>query len=187
MHSQSYWKWTVLWIGDRTITIPHDRNTKLPVLHCYKDALATAKTLAVGCVTTEANQNLTSLQKELLKWHLKLDQIGFQWLKWLGRQDVLGATGKKFGRQSVSVPKCAACQYGKQDCNPKPGVKQHKEHKASLKKEKLEPGNMVFTNQYESRLSGRVFNSRGSTVHSQKMVGGTIFIDAASSHVAVYN
>ena len=52
-------------------TLPNQRN---------KEDKALTNTV---CVTNEANQNLTPSQKELLQWHFRLGNIGFQHVQWL--------------------------------------------------------------------------------------------------------
>jgi len=104
-----------------TITIPHDYLTRLPILRCFSNVMQVAESMAMACVTDEFNQNLTQLQKSLLQWHWKLGHVGFQQLQWIGRQGWLGKTGERFGISSVHPPKCGACQFGKQDRNPKAG------------------------------------------------------------------
>ena len=61
-----------------TITMKYNQETFLPILPAFKNILETGKTLALeGCVSGEQNQNLTSLQKLLLRWHFKLGHLGF--------------------------------------------------------------------------------------------------------------
>ena len=66
-----------------SITIPHDVATGLPIFCCFApgQALKTAQRLIMGCVTNELSQNLTHLQKVLLRLHFRLGHIGFQWLQ----------------------------------------------------------------------------------------------------------
>ena len=173
--------------GGKTLTIPHDKISRLPLLHCFKDAVATSQTLAMSCVSDELNQNLTHLQKLLLQWHFRLGHIGFQWLQWVARQGFLGPQAERAGTRKVDAPKCAACQFGKQQRNPKPGSRTIRDVRGALKQNKVRPGQLVFSDQFESRLPGRVFNARGSTVHSQQMIGGTLFCDAASSRISVHS
>jgi hypothetical protein len=173
-----------------SITISYEHTTHLPVMQAYKNIISTAESLAMtGCVTNEVNQNLTYLGKLLLQWHFKLGHVGFSTVKWIGRQGILGKLGEKMGQDQVKIPKCAACQFGKQERNPKAGSTQIKDKsvEGSLKRNKLEPGELVFSDQYESRLPGRVFGNRGSRINSQKYKGGTLFCDAASSRVSIYN
>ena len=128
-----------------TITIPYDVNTHLPTVRAYHNALNTAKLLALkGCVTEEINQNLTNAQKLLLRVHFKLGHLGFTTVQWLGRQGWLGTLGAKMGRSTLQIPKCAACQFGKQHRTPVPT--QHIRHDPTghLSKGKLEPGELIF-------------------------------------------
>ena len=71
-------------------------------------------------------------------------------VKWLGRSGLFGPLGIKFGKDQVKIPKCAACQFGKQERNPKGGTTTKKDPGGVLKKDKLEPGDLVFVDQFES-------------------------------------
>ena len=68
------------------------------------------------------------------------------------------------GSTTVIPPKCAACQLGKQERTPKEGSKTIKAPGGILKENKLEPGDLVFSDQYESPLLGRQFSARGKDV-----------------------
>ena len=167
------------------VTIHYDTMTHLPRLPAYSNALTSANALAiVGCVTDETNQNLTVQQKILLKWHFRLGHLGFNTVQWLGRQGVLGQFGDKMGAARLHAPKCAACQYGKQGRTPIPTHHSEKDPPGSLTKDKLEPGQLIFADQYESRAPGRAFTTKGLS-SSQTFNGGTLFIDAASNFIYV--
>jgi hypothetical protein len=92
-------------------------------------------------------------------------------------------------QDQVKIPKCAGCQFDKQECNPKAGSAQvnDKSVEGALRHNKLEPGKLVFYYQYESCLSGRVFGNPGSKITSQKYKGDTLFCDTAFSFVSIYN
>ena len=89
------------------------------------------------------------------------------------------------GKHSIKIPKCAACQYGKQERNTKEGSKQVKfeEREGILKKNKLEPGDLVFTDQFESRIPGMVFSDRGTNVTVYTYKGGTLFVDSDTCRI----
>jgi hypothetical protein len=92
----------VTWETSKTTTLNHCEYTHLPRLHVYRDALNSAKALALkGCVTDEVDQNLTSIQKLALRFHFRLGHIGFQHVQWLGRQGILGPEGVKLGKMGV--------------------------------------------------------------------------------------
>jgi hypothetical protein len=178
--------------GDGDIVhIPYDKSTFLPMLHCHKDAMSSANALALkGCVTDESNQNLSRAQKILLKYHFKMGHLAFRVVQWIGRQGWLGDDGISMGKHFLPVPKCAACQLGKQGKTPSKGrgtLKQDPNVAGALTQDKLRPGSLVFSDQYESRVLGRSFNSRGSSDSSEQHKGGTLFWDSSSGFVSVHH
>jgi hypothetical protein len=89
------------------------------------------------------------------------------------------------GSTTVLPPKCAACQLGKQEHTPKEGSTLVNHPGGVLKMNKLEPGDLMFSDQYESPLLGRQFSARGNDLTTQKYRGGTIFCDSASAKLTV--
>ena len=61
------------------------------------------------CVTNEANQNLTTSQKDLLLWHFRLGHIGFQHVQWLFCTGRLKVQGNSKALANCERPKCADC------------------------------------------------------------------------------
>jgi hypothetical protein len=165
--------------GDQA-TIAYHKQTSLPVIRGFHSVLQTAQALALEGITEQSNDNLTSLQKRLFLWHTKWGHLGWQHTQWLGRCGLLGHLGIKMGSTTVLPPKCAACQLGKQERTPKEGATTIKDPGGVLSMNKLAPGDLIFSDQYESPLLGRQFSARGNDVTSQKFRGGTIFCDAAS-------
>ena len=106
----------------------------------------------------ECNQNLDFHQKTLMKWHNKLGHLSMQHVQWLGRKGIIGIGGDKWGSTTVIPPKCSACLFGKQPRTTKSGKKRVLSHGGSLKKGMLQPGDLIFSNQYESRHEGKVFS-----------------------------
>ena len=160
------------------------RTTFLPKIRACTNALDSANMLALkGCVTAETNQNLTSASKHLLRWHFRLGHVGFKLVKWLGRIGALGEQGKKMAAApKLDIPKCAACLHGKQHKTPTPTKHASNDAPGNLLKEKLAPGDLVFTDQCESRVRGRAFTTRGLS-SSLNFGGGTLFCDAASGYI----
>ena len=113
----------------------------------------------------------------LLQYHWKLGYIGFQRLQWIGHQGWLGKPGERFGQSSVAAPKCGACQFGKQERNPKSGqkTKVDRTRQGILKVDKLKPSDLIFSDQYVSSIAGRVFGRRGAAIFKQKYCSGTLF------------
>ena len=177
-------------LGDQSpLTIPYDPVSFLPIVQGFTSVKKSCDLLALlGGVTAERNQNLTYLMKLLLRWHIRLGHIDFSVVKWIGRQGWLGKMCEQMGRHSVKIPKCAACQYGKQERNTKEGSTQvkWKDKEGVLKKNKLEPGDLVFTDQFESRIPGMVFSDRGTRVTVNTYKGGTLFVDAATTRVKTF-
>ena len=130
--------------------------------------MKTAKSLALEGLTDSGNNNLTSLQKLLLLWHTKWGHLTFQRTQWLGRCGIVGPLGVNMGSTKVIPPKCGSCQLGKQERTPKKGSKTIQPPGGILKADKLDPGDLVFSDQYESRLEGRQFSARGNSLSSQK-------------------
>ncbi len=168
--------------GDH-LTIGYHHQTALPVFRAFTNAMKTAHSLAG--VTSSSNTNLTSHQKHLYGWHTRWGHLGFQHCQWLGRTGIVGPAGIKMGSTTVEPPKCDSCQLGKQERTPKGPIKTVTTPDGFLKLNKLEPGDLVFSDQYESRLEGRNFTARGHSLSSQKYRGGTLFCDAASGKVSV--
>jgi hypothetical protein len=170
--------------GDQ-ITIGYHRQTSLPVIRGFHNVLATAQSLALEGISEPSKSNLTSLQQRLFLWHSKWGHLGWQHTQWIGRCGLLGPLGVKMGSTTVHPPKCAACQLGKQERTPKAGSTLVKGPEGALKLNKLEPGDLVFSDQYESPLLGRQFSARGNDLTTQQFRGGTIFCDAASGKLTV--
>ena len=89
------------------------------------------------------------------------------------------------GSTTVDAPKCAACQFGKQERTPKAGTTVKRDREVILKADKLEPGDLVFSDQFVSSLPGKVFGKRGASISSNSYSGGTLFCDAASKKIFV--
>jgi hypothetical protein len=168
--------------GDN-LTIGYHHQTALPVFRAFTNAMKTAQSLSA--ITSSSNSNLTSHQKHLYSWHTRWGHLGFQHCQWLGRTGIVGPGGIKMGSTTVTPPKCDSCQLGKQERTSKAGTKTISTPDGYLKLNKLEPGDLVFSDQYESRLEGRQFTARGHSLSSQKYRGGTLFCDAASGKVSV--
>ena len=86
------------------------------MLYDYKIIYRTADSLDMsGCVTIDKNQNINHLKNLLLKCYFKLGYNSLSTVQWIGRQGWLGKLGENTGSKNVKIPKCAACQYRKQD------------------------------------------------------------------------
>jgi hypothetical protein len=50
---------------------------------------------------------------------------------------------------------------------------------------RLQPGDLIFSDQYESCTPGRIFGLRSAHISSQKYCRGSLFIDAASGYIGI--
>ena len=100
----------------------------------------------------------------------------------------MGNLGEKMGNNKIKILKCASFQYGNQERNTKAGTKKrkYKEVEGLLNRNQLEPGKLIFSDKYESRLPGRVFGYRGYIITSQVYKGVTILCDAAYRNISVH-
>ncbi len=174
--------------GGHEVEVPLSPETGLPIVMAFPDVKKTSKKIALmHNLITPDNENLTLLQKELLKWHYRLGHPAFQAVQWIGRAGILGKLGEKWGASTVAPPKCEACQMGKQHRTPTEGATSKRVNEGVLTKEKLKPGELVFSDQFVSSLSGKYHNQRGQTNSQYEYRGGTIFYDAASKYMNVTN
>jgi hypothetical protein len=72
------------------------------------------------------------------------------------------------GSTTILPPKCVTCQLGKQERTSNKGDTLVKNPEGVLKMNKLEPGDLVFSDQYEFPLLGRQFSARGDDLMMQK-------------------
>jgi hypothetical protein len=173
------------------LTIPYHPRSNLPEGRvslrgeCKRYAVALSAALSV---TDDHNTNLTTAQKELLKWHYRLGHVGFKWLKWMIRAGRLAVMNKR-AISNCDLPKCAACEFGKATKRPTQVdvTRAISDKEMELKKENLLPGQRVSVDHYQSAVPGRLYSSRGGSSQSDQnqFHGGAIFVDHATGKVAV--
>jgi len=144
-------------------------------------------------VLADVNHNLLVEQKELLQWHFKLGHFNLAWIQSLTRiregdlGPILPTRLKK--ATSCQLPKCAACEYAKAHRIPEGAdvSKKLPEKDGILKDNVLKPGEVVSTDQYVSKLRGRLSTSKGKEREDERYCGGTIFVDHATGYMFVKN
>ena len=139
-------------------------------------------------VLEDSNVNLTSEQKELLKWHFCLGHFNMGWIQNLFSKKILTSFNSNITSKSA-VCKCMACQLAKQTRKPE-GTSTNKikvDKDGALKKNILRPGAMISSDQFVSSVPDWLPNTYGREKQSEKFVGGTIFIDEASEYFGLYN
>ena len=170
------------------LTLPYDSSTFLPRLTLFQKGTGQKVLKAMaGTVTQETNQNLTPLRKLWLQWHFKIGHLGFEHVRWLGINGALGPQAQKIRQDDPSVPKCGACQLGKQHRRPTGAKKVTRDPSTvgALKKDKLVPGQLVFMDQLESQARGCRMHTKGHERQIDKFCGSTVFCDAASHFISV--
>ena len=96
---------------------------------------------------------------------------------------------KQPGATTCSIPMCKSCIAGKGKCK---GLKSTSKvpnpaHHDVIKKEDLIPGERVSCDQYECRIKGRLPYTKGKEDAPKMYVGGTLFVDHATSFIKIYN
>ncbi|KAI2503664.1 hypothetical protein MHU86_10788 [Fragilaria crotonensis] len=141
----------------------------------------------------ETNHNLSEAEKELLRWHYRLGHIGFKKIQFLLRTGVLSQTEASRRLPSAAckltnLPKCAACQYGKQHRRPIPGSTPStiiRDRTNILKADNVIPGHRISVDHFICSTRGRLLTSAGKTKADEMYTGGCIFVDHASGFVHV--
>jgi hypothetical protein len=179
----------------RPVAVPINPANNLPTSVAYHDGALESGAAALSAAITsvsEANQNLSPAEKELLRWHYRLGHQSFRRIQALFRTGVLGHSEASRRLQAAAVritspPKCAACQFGKQTQRPAPGKVQHRvtDREGALKKDDLFPGQRVSVDHFHSHTKGRLFTGYGKAKETDLYCGGCIFIDHASSYIHV--
>ena len=143
-------------------------------------------------VVDTTNLNLSEPERELLRWHFRLGHIGMKKVQFLMRSGALAHTKSmqmlhaRAGRLS-DLPKCAACQFGKQTLKSIPGTveKRIQDKRGLTKQEATFPGERVFSDHFVCGTRGRLLSGRGKTAESNMYCGGCVMVDAASGLIWV--
>ena len=141
----------------------------------------------------ETNHNLSEAEKELLRWHYRLGHIGFKEIQFLLRTGVLSQTESSRRLHAAAckltnLPKCAACQYGKQHRRPIPGTTPSsviRDRTNALKADNTIPGQRISVDHFICSTRGRLLTSAGKTKSDEMFTGGCIFVDHASGFIHV--
>ena len=179
---------------------PHLLSTVITnALHLHDISGSTSTKVCCKTVANDSNRNLTGPQRELLQWHWKLCTSTYHVQELMtDRHYIIPESDndlflppilptKHATTRSCSVPKCLSCQLSKQKLRST-GVKTSKaiaEKDGVLKFDRYEPGDLVFSDQFNVHTPGRQLSGYGREGDAQSLHGGTIFTDAASNFVYV--
>ena len=180
----------------RAMVVAHvnpDNNLPTSEAHRQVDIPKAAECLnATITAVNESNLNLSEPEKELLRWHYRLGHMSFKKIQFLLRTGVLTRSNNKRHLHQAAckldqMPKCAACQYGKQHRRPAPGRTTSiiRDRVGVLKDAHLIPGQQVSIDHFICSTKGRLFTSAGKTVDNEMYTGGCIFNDHASGYIHV--
>lgn len=184
-----------------------DKQTSIPTCAC-KDECSCHKVqdsfdLAYNMeVLTEANENLTPSQKELLLDHQRLGHINMSHLQELYRPCTVECTfegckkevdvclpSRHSGVSSCDQPLCLACQAARAHRRPTGSthMKPDLDRTGVVSAGNLQPGDQIHVDNYESSIRGRLSHTKGKEKRHEQYCGGTIFYDAASGLIKVYH
>jgi hypothetical protein len=178
-----------------SVIVRTDASNNLPTCQIYsygQPDKAVEALSATLIVVSDDNANLTEGQKELLRWHFRLGHLSFVKVQFLMRSGVLASSKAQrhlhtSACQVKTMPKCAACLYGKQKWRPAAGTVSSvvKDRDGVLKQDDLYPGQCIAVDHFVCSTKGRLFTSRGKTTDNEMFSGGCLFIDHASGYIHV--
>ena len=160
---------------NKVINVPHDSASNLPIISTesnfknYVESFNSSHSHA-----DEELENLSNVQRKLLRWHRILGHVGFHNTQAMAR-NVL----KPKEIANCLIPECGSCQLGKQQRN----YVSTNGGGSSIKKDKVNPRDLTHSNQFSSSQPGLVPQSSGRLLQ-RSFHYGTICIDPASDYVA---
>ena len=145
-------------------------------------------------VLSTSNENLTTAQKHLLLDHQRLGHLNMRQIQNLYHCHETSPDSclkpKGTGCLTCPLPKCRACLLGKAKRRPtKSTVKRPRSDAGHIPHDplKLEPGDLVSIDHYESSVRGRLYHTKGRERAKHRFCGGTLFFDHASRAIFVYH
>ena len=154
-------------------------------------------------ILDESNENLTVAQKTLMLDHQRLGHLNMKHLQTLYKDHKItcdfdgcssnnGTACLPARHQSVAnctAPLCFACRQAKakKRTTLTKTVKDLQSRKHILSSGKLQPGDRVSLDQYQSSVRGRRYETAGKEHDKDRYCGGTIFYDHASGLIMVYH
>ena len=145
-------------------------------------------------VLSEANENLTPSQKELLLDHQRIGHINMSHLQELYRPRDIDCEfdgcskdsnpclpAHHAGVSSCDQPMCLACAAARSHRRPTGAThsKKDPERQNVVAVERLQPGDQIHVDNYESSVRGHLTHTYGKEKRHQRYCGGTIFYDAS--------
>ena len=144
-----------------TLLCPYD-DDNLPKMVLKRQGYTEENLKALNsCVLDEFNQNLSSAQKELMKWHNRLGHLGLGKVQSIMRSGALGESPLIKAAANCPKPICASCAYGKARRLPSHVKSSKTTTEKELSKETLIPGQKVSMDHFIVTSPGRLFSPSG--------------------------
>ena len=144
----------------------------------------------------DSNHNLSAAEKEHCLWHQRLGHMGQAWMQTLmvppkatvgePSQPACIPTREK-ATCKVATQKCAACLLARQHLRGA-GTSTtvlNRDKEMAIRKDDLQPGDQVSTDQYVSAKPGRLPHTYGKEPVQEQYHGGTIFYDHATAFIFI--
>ena len=173
--------------GSHVLSMQYDTSF-LPRITLFPKGQTVSSLRALNSVLHNSNRNMSPLQRMWALWHNKLGHLSFAHVQKLGLGGFLDRHALGLLRTTVpDHPTCTACQYGKQTRKPDGTTTTVKNPHSmgSTKAGKLTPGSLIFCDQLESRVRGRLFHTAGREAERNQFCGSSVFYDAASMYLHV--
>ena len=124
---------------------------------------------------------------DTLDWDVLGFNIGFQYAQWLICPYPLKAKGDYMAVDNCERPRCAACDFGKfrHQLDTVKTIKKNNMKDKYLKKDHLQPGNMMSAVHHISQVPGTLYHTTYKSDPYEMFSGGCVFIDHASGHMSI--
>jgi len=145
----------VLHFGNNSFTVAYDTTSRLPILWTSSNIQAFLNfthSTSSNSNTTSNLANLTPSQHIKMRWHNRLNHIGFDQLTSWMKDSTISVPPEVANCPS---PMCSACLFGKAKCRP------HAQHKGSITSAHTTPGDGVSADQFEAGAPGIVPTTKG--------------------------
>lgn len=160
----------------------------------YRQPESRVPSVLLSTISTvhSSNLNLSEPQKELLRWHYRFGHVDIRRVQFVMRKGVLATSPSKRRLHALAskiqpLPKCAACQFGKQVRRTTPGTRTRTVPAGKISRDTLFPGQEVSVDHFVCSTKGRLWTSRGKSRDQDLYHGGALFVDQASKYIHVEN
>ena len=196
----SYQEATWNWGTSACLSIPYDDKLKMPLVTVYNDktcasfdnmlvrhakvAQSSMSSTSAVDIIDSSNNNISSSQKRLLKWHYRLGHINLQRVVAAMKSGRLGSVGSLPSNSSMKDLKCDSCCYAKAKRRAVPSKTPGKPPTYNPLAKGTKPGEFVSLDHMQTRTPGRLSSGNGKNA-TFNYTGASVFVDSATSAVKV--